>query len=221
LDEPWVRAKYFVSENPSNSGESVEHYGQVILSRYPFKAFKHSFSKFKRVLLGEFNFNGRSTFIPVLHLTSNEGKNRDPKTKRMAQLQTIFERTCPPLGFIAGSLLSMFVITMFRPLTSSLSDDGTDAVIMGDFNFGDTEENDLIRDDIRDVWRELRPAEVGYTVDPKKNSIAKITCHNKNRYDRVLLRSMVWEPVSIRLLGDEATSVKLGTAFVCVLPQNF
>jgi hypothetical protein len=180
------------------------------------KVFKHSFSKFKRVILAEFNFNGRTVFLPVIHLTSNERKNRDPKAKRMAQLQTVFDRTCPPLGFIAGTSPCERAISTVLPAfpnshLHSPPDDGTDTILIGDFNFGDGDENDLIRDDIRDVWRELRPAEVGYTVDPERNIIAKITCHNKNRYDRVLLRSMVWEPVSIRTLGDTPSTVKLGS----------
>lgn len=112
----------------------------------------------------------------------------------MKQLEAVFERTCPPISSFADG-------------TWVTQDDGSDAFLIGDYNFGDTEENNLLRADLRDAWAILHPSDPGFTVDPSRNDMAKITSTNRRRYDRVLVRGNRWEPESIRLLGDQSTKV--------------
>jgi poly(A) polymerase len=77
-----------------------------------------------------------------------------------------------------------------------------DCLFMGDFNFGgffsflkkDGEENNSMNFEnyfYKDVWKNLNN-ENGFTMDPKLNSLAKITSKtgNRNRIDRVFLKSM-------------------------------
>jgi len=70
-------------------------------------------------------------------------------------------------------ILLQYLLLSNEPFLSN-PDDGSDCILLGDFNFGDTEENNLIREDFRDAWLELRPFDVGYTVDPLMNTISKV-----------------------------------------------
>lgn len=83
-----------------------------------------------------------------------------------------------------------------------------DAVFCGDFNFDDGWDEDRhlhAARDFRDVWRVLRGAEDGYTVDTARNAM---TAWHKGkekqtRYDRVLWRTPgdTLRPASVALLG--------------------
>jgi poly(A) polymerase len=114
----------------------------------------------------------------------------------MRQLETVFARTCP-------------AIVSFPDGTWVTQDDGSDAFLIGDYNFGDSEENNLLRADLRDSWSILHPSDPGFTVDPSQNGMAEVTSTNRRRYDRVLIRGNRWEPESIRLLGQHSTKVTL------------
>ena len=86
-----------------------------------------------------------------------------------------------------------------------------DAVLMGDFNFGDAEEPDSSHLDreYRDVWKVLKPAQPGYTWNVERSPLAKRNSFPKEgsrRLDRILIRSSVWVPEAIRILGDSPVS---------------
>jgi len=84
-----------------------------------------------------------------------------------------------------------------------------DAVLMGDFNFCSTWEEDARLDPAYvDLWSHLRPADPGWTEDTEVNRMRREVSgkHKQVRFDRLLLRSRSWTPGSIELLGTEPIS---------------
>ncbi|KAL6058951.1 DUF504 domain-containing protein [Balamuthia mandrillaris] len=73
---------------------------------------------------------------------------------------------------------------------------------MGDFNFGahtpENEDNLSLSPSFVDVWPELRPEEEGHTMP------------EFDRIDRVLVRSALWRPVGIEMIGTEEISSLAG-----------
>jgi tyrosyl-DNA phosphodiesterase 2 len=89
-----------------------------------------------------------------------------------------------------------------------------DAVVMGDFNMRDTE-NDQIVAPFVDVWPALHPHEPGFTEDTSIN-LMRLDSRNKHRhvrFDRVLLKGPTWAAASIDLLGTEPLSDALARIF--------
>lgn len=87
-----------------------------------------------------------------------------------------------------------------------------DAVLLGDFNFGDGEEPETARLDERyaDVWLALRPGERGFTWNVEKSPMARAGSFRgeaSRRLDRILLRSSHWRPKSVRIVGDEPVTI--------------
>ncbi len=81
-----------------------------------------------------------------------------------------------------------------------------DALIVGDFNFGDDHTEPSLSGWV-DVWPHLRPDEPGLTYDPASNALAAAlsVTRQSRRLDRVLLRAdpVVVLPVDIALVGQE------------------
>jgi len=82
-----------------------------------------------------------------------------------------------------------------------------DAVLLGDFNFGDNEQPDTGALDKRytDAWLTLTKDDPGYTWNIEKSDMAKrgsFPGEASRRIDRVLIRSDHWKPKSIRIIGD-------------------
>lgn len=84
-----------------------------------------------------------------------------------------------------------------------------DAIVLGDFNFGDGEpEEGHLDPAYKDMWLELRPKEKGYTWDNEKSDLAaasKFAGEKSRRLDRILLRSATWKAKSIEIIGDIPT----------------
>lgn len=82
-----------------------------------------------------------------------------------------------------------------------------EAVILGDFNFGDGEpEESALSEPWRDAWRGLLPADPGLSWDRGRNPLADANSFPEEpsrRLDRVLLRSMRWSASAARLVGVE------------------
>ncbi len=169
LDLPWVREHYFVSDGPA--AETVETYGQVLLSRHPFASLRqYVFSRDKRILLGELAFAGGSLWVAAPHLTSDRVSSG--AAARTAQLQTLVEWSL------------------------SLESEGPevpDVLVLGDFNLDDAsrELEDLEATGFVDVWPSLRPGDKGFTFDPSRNTLAALTTTSgqSKRLDRILVRS--------------------------------
>ena len=84
-----------------------------------------------------------------------------------------------------------------------------DVVLMGDFNFCATsEENAQLDPSFDDVWSSLRPDDPGFTEDTTINRMRlEVTGRHKHvRYDRMLLRTRSgrWAPQDVALIGTEA-----------------
>lgn len=89
-----------------------------------------------------------------------------------------------------------------------------DVVLLGDFNMPDAE-NLQIPGCYTDAWLALRPDENGFTEDTAVNAMlleSKAT-HRRVRFDRVLIKSDIWRPEFIELLGTEPIS--------CTSPRVF
>lgn len=83
---------------------------------------------------------------------------------------------------------------------------GQDAVLLGDFNFGDGEgEDKKIPADYIDTWKALKAGDPGYTWNIEKSGMARdggFPGETSRRLDRILVRSDVWKPKDIRIIGD-------------------
>jgi len=79
-----------------------------------------------------------------------------------------------------------------------------DSLLLGDFNFCSTSpENTQLPSDYADLWPTLHPSEPGWTLDGTKNK--HLRGGKQSRYDRMLLRSNRWQPLSIELCQSEAS----------------
>jgi len=102
----------------------------------------------------------------------------------------------------AGATRAKQLDEIFRALK-----DKADAVVLGDFNFGDGEQPDTGRldKDYADAWTALRGKDAGLTYDLERNPLAelgKFKGEKSRRIDRVLVRSGPWKPKEIRIIGD-------------------
>ncbi|KAL6050999.1 Endonuclease [Balamuthia mandrillaris] len=184
LSQDWMKDRYL---SDCDAGYTVTPYGQLLISKYPFYGLSmHKYSKYKKVIMGEFVINGELLYVPVIHLTSD--RTLDPSTKRAQQVEVVFEKTLQDVKAGTGG-----------------EQQQTDCILLGDFNFGDGDENDIIRDDFKDVWLALRPSEKGYTFDVERNTTAsKTTTTGKSRrFDRILVRSKTWQPCFVEMFGTE------------------
>jgi endonuclease/exonuclease/phosphatase family metal-dependent hydrolase len=89
----------------------------------------------------------------------------------------------------------------------SLADRHSSAILMGDFNFGDKEEPETSHLDkrYRDLWRELKRGDPGYTWDIERSEMARqgsFPDEPSRRLDRVLFRVDGFIPKSVKLVGD-------------------
>ena len=94
-------------------------------------------------------------------------------------------------------------------LIFALLEGAQDAVLLGDFNFGDGEQPDTGHLDRRfsDLWQKLRPNEPGYTWDMQRSEMARLGAfpgEKSRRLDRILVRVKGFTPVSVRIIGQHA-----------------
>jgi tyrosyl-DNA phosphodiesterase 2 len=113
----------------------------------------------------------------------------------------------------AGPIRAAQLDAMFNLLK-----DEHDAVLLGDFNFGDGEEPDTSHLDkaFVDLWLALRPGEAGFTWNIEASEMARKGSFPKEksrRIDRILLRSDAWRPKSIRIVGDQPVRPEDRTLF--------
>jgi len=83
-----------------------------------------------------------------------------------------------------------------------------DAVLLGDFNFGDGEEPETstLPGDFADLWSTLCPGRPGYTWNIEKSIMARRASfpgERSRRLDRILLRSDYWRPRAVRIIGTQ------------------
>jgi len=156
----------------------LEPYGQALLSRWPLALELHAFSARKRLLVGRTTLAGRPLTVAAVHLTSNQKDGA--ADKRAEQLAVIGAR---------------------------LARDGGDAIVLGDFNFGDGDEDaQLAGVALQDAWRVVHPHHPGFTFDPVANPLATRMSRSgvAGRYDRVLLRAptQALAPIDVVMFGE-------------------
>jgi poly(A) polymerase len=179
---------YYITE-PANAN-NVKPYGNLIMSRFPFELVEHQFSGHKRVLVGKWQINDRSIHLANVHLTSDRGENA--LEKRARQLATVF-------GY--------------------LQQQAGDCFIVGDFNTRANEQDELVHyAEFKDMWKELHPAEAGYTFDPQHNPLALLMSLEGKpaRFDRILLHRDPTSPIQISaidLFGCTPVNNTNGTIF--------
>jgi len=72
---------------------------------------------------------------------------------------------------------------------------------MGDTNIDrDNEDQNLLEAGFIDLWKTLKPDDVGYTMNPDINHYAE---SRRSRLDRIYYRSRAFKPTGVRLLGDK------------------
>lgn len=114
--------------------------------------------------MAQLELNKRTVYVPVVHLTSD--RQESCSTKRAHQLNVVFDRTCPAAGDDSGNV-HLATLPPSSPLTHLLyvqTDYAMDCFLMGDFNFGDDDNDGAIRKDFVDAWLALRPDDVGYVI---------------------------------------------------------
>jgi poly(A) polymerase Pap1/endonuclease/exonuclease/phosphatase family metal-dependent hydrolase/2'-5' RNA ligase/uncharacterized protein (UPF0248 family) len=199
----WVQEQYYLSD--SIAGATIQPYGQLLLSKFPFRLRVHAFSRSKRAIVGEMLVNDRALIVPVVHLTSDHYGSMD---KRTHQLNQIYSFLCPSGSNTSDSngRSTGGDHADAAAIDSKLQTE--DHLIMGDFNYGDGEdgveyaENDAFAD----VWPMLKPHDPGYTFDPHINTVAKITnlTNRRRRLDRILVGANgVWQPTAVELIGTQ------------------
>jgi endonuclease/exonuclease/phosphatase family metal-dependent hydrolase len=87
------------------------------------------------------------------------------------------------------------------------------AILLGDFNFGDGEqpETAALRQDYRDPWLALHPEDPGLTFDVEHNPLAAINGFSHEpgrRLDRILVRAPDWQPVAIHRFGMQPVAIE-------------
>lgn len=204
LAEPWVRRAYVASDSPR--GDTVLPTGELLLSRLPVRRLaRQRFTRRKTALLAELALStpagtepgaATSLRVGVVHLSSNRGPR--PQESRAAQLWTLLDAlTAAPDAAPDGA-----------------PDAAPGALLVGDFNAGEHELDELTAAyDFCDAWRTLHPADPGFTYDPERNALAKLTSLSgqRSRYDRVLVRSprATVRPQDATLLGTQAITAAL------------
>ena len=176
MKQEWVRKGYqakMPEDGPVNPG------GQFILSRLPIREVAYKVlpgPQRRTVLTATLDAGGRRLAVATTHLESR----LEDGPVRAKQLDAIF------------------------PLLR----DSDDAVLLGDLNFGDGEEPDTSHLDkaFVDLWTTLRPGEPGFTWNIEASDMARkgsFPGEKSRRIDRILLRSAVWRPKSVRIVGDQ------------------
>jgi poly(A) polymerase len=176
LAQDWMTT-YSISE--WLPGETLQPYGVLLLSRFPFTLVEHSFSTHKRVLVGTWQWGDRDLHVATLHLPSDFADYA--REQRHSQLKK--------------------VLTYLNTLPG-------DSILAGDFNTrGDDLDELVARSGWGDVWQQLHPNEPGYTFDPPSNPLAASNSQSGRgaRFDRILLRNpdSTWKPRSIELFACE------------------
>lgn len=177
LSKPWIQAEY---QSTDLDGRTLGRYGVVLLSRIPMQRVTLTPlpSRMDRgLLVADLDIGGVPISVATVHLESLK-----EAATRGIQLQQIFDQLA----------------------------DRDNAVLMGDFNFCSSwqEENVRIRPDYVDVWPAVHPDNPGFTEDTTINRMRYLLKgkHKHVRFDRILLKSAMFQPSAIELLGTQPIS---------------
>jgi tyrosyl-DNA phosphodiesterase 2 len=175
VDEPWLK-KYQLTAADEKNAVRGEY---AILSKQKIESTVFELlpgKMHRKTFIARFKWNDRSLAVATAHLESY----MEDGPMRAQQLDQIF----------------------------GLIKDTDDAIFLGDFNFGDGEEPDSSHLDKKyvDAWLALKPKDPGYTWNIETSDMAKAGSFPKEtsrRLDRILVRSEVWKPESVSIIGDK------------------
>jgi len=165
----------------SQGGQPIAPGGQIILSRFPIDD------------LDVVSLPGRQRrTLMMAHITVGG--------RHMAVATTHMESFLDDGPVRARQLDGVFSLLRRAP----------DAILLGDFNFGDGEQPETKHLDPAyvDLWTKLRPGEPGFTWNMADNPLARIGAfvgEGDRRLDRILVRSAVWRGKSVSIVGDHST----------------
>ncbi len=159
--------------------KKTPHSGLYTLSKYPIEKYQYIYLPSKK---------NRRALLTSIHIRGNpvaianvhlESKLRD-NYLRAKQLQIIFK----------------------------ILKNVENAIVLGDFNFGEGEQPESSYLDRRyvDLWRSLRFDLPGYTWNMRKNRLAwrnAFRGERSRRIDRILIKSKRWRPQDIRIVGTK------------------
>jgi len=174
--DEWIRAHYDMALT-----EIENNYFELILSQFlveKYYWYPLPSHMGRKLLVAKFQLNNETINLATVHLESLEPNSY----QRAQQLKIIF------------------------PLITSTADT---SLLMGDFNLCSTsEENKNLSPDFLDIWPCLHPDDNGWTENTDINVMRyKINPQDKHvRYDRILLKSQKWKPLSIELVGTKPVS---------------
>jgi endonuclease/exonuclease/phosphatase family metal-dependent hydrolase len=177
VNQKWVKEKGYNFTKIHNRIASPG--GQLILSKFPIKESTYRVlpgRQRRTVLLATILLDGRQLSVATTHMESY----LEDGPIRARQLDAIF------------------------PLLK----DADDAVFLGDFNFGDGEQPDSAHLDegYQDIWLSLHPKKPGYTWNIEVSKMAQkgsFPGEASRRIDRILVRSPIWQPKQIEIIGDK------------------
>ena len=174
LAQRWTRAYQL----PGTRHKPVVAHGCLIMSRLPlvsYRALVLPSKQQRQALLVTLRAGQRTLAVATVHLDSflHDGPSR------ARQLQRLW----PELAR------------------------ADDALLLGDFNFGDGEQPETgeLEPAYVDAWLRLRPGQPGYTWDMERSQMARAGAfpgERSRRLDRILLRSQLWRPSAVAIIGQ-------------------
>jgi tyrosyl-DNA phosphodiesterase 2 len=178
LRQEWVKGYQL----PQKNGRPVLAYEYLLLSKYPIESFTLvdlPGRQKRKFFMAVVKVDERKVSIGTCHL---ESMLEDGPT-RAKQLDIAFAELAKT----------------------------DDAIFLGDFNFGDGEQPDTAHLNVAyvDAWMTLHPKRSGYTWDIETSPMARAGSfpnEPSRRIDRVLVRSELWKPKSIAIIGNTPVS---------------
>lgn len=201
--QPWF-AKYRLAKP---DGDDPVPGGLVLLSKYEIQKAAYT------TLPGRL---GRGVLTASIRIPVSAARQTDPKEPEPRP-----DETRRPPAPSKGSEQALAIATVHL---ESFLDDGEvraaqlgiafellkeagDAVLLGDFNFGDADrwETEALDRTYADLWPTLKPKDPGFTWNIESSGLAKRNSfpdEPSRRLDRILVRSQTWRPSDVRIVGD-------------------
>jgi endonuclease/exonuclease/phosphatase family metal-dependent hydrolase len=217
MSQPWLQERYPYSSSHAEHTNSQKIF-TIILSKIPMKElymFHADMSSADRPMpVAVFQHpNGKEFTFSTMHLKAGQ----DCHQVRKQQIDHIFQ--C--FGTMMRTSKSFSKINQQKRSKEAKNNKKTwkefeNVVLMGDFNLHGDQEESYFPNSAIDVWKFLRPDEIGYTVDHELNRMvvkqaeAKGKVPHSNRYDRVYLlpqnqygkkENVLFNATSVRLFG--------------------
>jgi len=217
LLQEWVRQSYYVSDI---TGSTITPYGNLLLSKLPFKDIHLCHYKIepKSFIVANFLINDQLQSFVNIHLKAGVFKTFGPT--RVSQLNQIIGEQL--FGICVEARNDNDNTTVSIPYDAPIST--SHAFLVGDFNFKDweNETNPDLEKFYTDCWVYLHKDDVGFTYNLETNQLAKYisdkvsekkgTTGYSSRFDRILAFPKItqleenkarWVPNTIQMIGVE------------------